>query len=41
MGGMVHWKRKKDEVIVVLATYGSFLGVWAREIGRKLISYIL
>ena len=41
MGGMAHCKRKKDEVIAVLATYGSFRGAWAREIGIKLIFYIL
>ena len=41
MGGMAHCKRKNDEVIVVFVTYGSFRGVWAREIGRKLIFYIL
>ena len=41
MGGMAHCKRKNDEVIVVLATYGSFRGVWVREMGRKLIFYNL
>ena len=41
MGVMAHCKRKKDEVIAVLATYGSFRGAWARKIGKKLIFYIL
>ena len=41
MGGMAHCKRKNDEVIVVFATYGSFRGVWVREMGRKLIFYNL